>query len=449
VSQSLASWLNDDSFVARLLTASGLSNREGAELSVLTAAVDKVPRYDRRIDTFSSSEGISVLRGQNTRLLPSLLDPVYPSLAKSPPSLTFQRPPSDNLGQLAVHVPLANTLFSNGSQNTLFASQWVVNKNQPPTLTEKLSQTSQKVVLPVADLQYKGMNPTTTMRTHLVPITPRAIALRSLGNILSSLQIDGRPAPPSQQLESVIPKLLKAPRKLRDDNHDGDDPVGHHAAVWALVMPPSRAAMDLPVLDPLPVDNYDPDVEWELAQKTARAMETYLVAGCRLHKVLSGGGGWGAKQGLLSLDPQTRIATDDQQDLDSFKASFHEGPGGAASPAGFPNRGGIVTPGSYVQFFVEAAYPTPEQSLANWARDWDPVESGETVTTAFGTPGAVIGASPADSISSFPSLFGAISSSGVYLSRKGERGLAELAAKMDSPRSYLISRCDPSVVLRV
>ncbi|KAK3300951.1 uncharacterized protein B0H64DRAFT_314636 [Chaetomium fimeti] len=448
VSQSLAAWLNDDAFVARLLAASGMSDRQGATLSVLSAAVDKVPRYDRHIDTFSSSEGISLLRGRALHLFPSsLFGPEHSAQVDSPPSLVFQRQPAHTgqTGQLAVHVPLANTLFSTGSQNAFFASRWRANRLETPSLTKKLSQTSQSVFLPVADLR-KGYDPvgrTTTMRTHLVPITFPAMVIRSLGNILSSIQVDGKPAPPSQRLESIIPKLLKAPRTLRDDSHDGDDPVGHHIAVWALVIPPGCIKVGLRVLPPLPVDNYDPKVEWELAQQTARMMDEYLLAGARFHKVLSGGGGWGAKQGLLSLDPQTRPGTDDQRDLDSFQASFLGGPGGGgggsdAAPPGSGNADSIVSPGSHVQFFVEAAYPTREQSLADWARRWDPVETRESVTAAFGTPGAVIGASPVDAVGSCPGLFGAVSSGGVFLStRKGK-----VAAKVDAPRSYLVARCD-------
>lgn len=279
MSQSLAGWLDDDAFVARLLTASGMSNSQGAELSVLTAAVDQVPSYDRRIDTFSSSEGISVLRGQTSKLLPTLFDPEHAIQPDSQASLTFQRSPA-NSGELAVHVPLANTLFSNGNPNALFASRWLANTRHPPRLTQKISRTNQTVVLPAEDLQFKAINPLTTVRPHLVPVTSPVLALRSLGNILSQVEVDGRPAPPSQELEYIIPRLLRAPRKLRDDGQDT-----HHIAVWALVMPPGRSTRFLPALNPLPVDNYDPDVEWALARETAQKMDSYLISGCRLHKV--------------------------------------------------------------------------------------------------------------------------------------------------------------------
>ncbi|EAQ92726.1 hypothetical protein CHGG_00961 [Chaetomium globosum CBS 148.51] len=458
VSQSLAGWLHDDAFVARMLTASGMTSGQGEEISVLAAAVDQVPAYDRRIDAFSSSEGISVLRGETSKLLPSSFEPELATEADSRPSLLFQRSPA-NLAELAVHVPLAKTLFSSGSPTTLVESRWLANTHQPPRLTQKLNRTSQTVVLPIEDLQFEAPNPLTTVRPHLVPVTSPALVLRSLGNILSQIEVDGRPSPPSQQLEYIIPKLLRAPRRLRDDSSHDEA----HIAVWALVMPPSRTTRYLDPLTPLPVDRYDPDVEWALARDTAKKLDPLLISGCRLHKVVSGGGGWGAKQGLLSLDPETQLATDEHHTLNNFKESFFQDPNYHGTPLDLPrlqsrrphglgNPGpahSLIPPGSLVQFFVEAAYPTPSQALAAWSRDWDPAESSATITGAFGTPGAVIDPCPVNPVTDHPSLFGAVSATGVFLSRGPMRGLPEIAAKLDSPRSYFVARANPGRVQRV
>jgi hypothetical protein len=73
VSRSLAAWLNDDDFLLRMLVATGMTNRPDRALTLLAAAVDEVPRYDRRLDFFASSEGISVLRGRAHHILPGLL----------------------------------------------------------------------------------------------------------------------------------------------------------------------------------------------------------------------------------------------------------------------------------------------------------------------------------------------------------------------------------------
>lgn len=61
---------------------------------------------------------------------------------------------------------------------------------------------------------------------------------------------------------------------------------------------------------------------------------------------MSGGGGWGAKQGLLSLDPETSYAQPEQNDIDAFVKAFEER--NSAKPSS-----GLVPPGSYVMFCVE------------------------------------------------------------------------------------------------
>jgi len=69
--------------------------------------------------------------------------------------------------------------------------------------------------------------------------------------------------------------------------------------------------------------------------------------------IVSGGGGWGAKQGLLSLDPETTYAQPEQNDIDAFVKAFEER--NSAEPSS-----GLVSPGSYVLFCVEP-YLTTEQ----------------------------------------------------------------------------------------
>ncbi len=73
--------------------------------------------------------------------------------------------------------------------------------------------------------------------------------------------------------------------------------------------------------------------------------------------VVSGGGGWGDKQGLLSLDPQTKYSSPDEDDVESFIRSFKGDTSGA---------GTVVAPGSYIQFFIEG--PRPAQGASEPAR---------------------------------------------------------------------------------
>jgi hypothetical protein len=69
--------------------------------------------------------------------------------------------------------------------------------------------------------------------------------------------------------------------------------------------------------------------------------ELLLSPGTRLHRVLSGGGGWGNKAGLLSLDPQG------ERDVQVFEQEFEARYDGTDAA-----HGGIVKTGEWVQFYV-------------------------------------------------------------------------------------------------
>lgn len=61
---------------------------------------------------------------------------------------------------------------------------------------------------------------------------------------------------------------------------------------------------------------------------------------------MSGGGEWGAKASLLSLDPQTTYSRQSEEDeLEKFQRSFHG--------QDDVDDGAIAKPGDFVQFFVE------------------------------------------------------------------------------------------------
>ncbi|KAJ4422158.1 hypothetical protein N0V82_003242 [Gnomoniopsis sp. IMI 355080] len=198
----------------------------------------------------------------------------------------------------------------------------------------------------------------------LVPIThPRKI-VESLGNILAKLDINGEPSPASKELQVNIPILLQARQK--QVNYD---PKSARVGVWALVIP-ERLLLDHGDLQTSleatrkPSVKYDPKLRMArldtAIDKLAFEMETaaectawerysiiydILRQGGRLHQILSGGGEWGAKASLLSLDPQTIYGEESEEDeLDRFQRSFH-GEGTA--------EGAITRPGDFVQFFVE------------------------------------------------------------------------------------------------
>ncbi|KXX73977.1 hypothetical protein MMYC01_208753 [Madurella mycetomatis] len=428
-SRSLASWLEDTTFVSQLLerfNLAGTSVSEPGKIHVLSAAVDEVPRFDRRRNFYASSEGLSILCGRLGNDLPSPWSEEEVK-AGAQPCLEFRLPQVSYTGPLDVDIPLANTVFSNGRSHTLFASLWEANGAQGLRLVEKVEKTRQRIFTEQTSSE-KRLLSKGIVACPLVPLTnPRKITA-GLGNILRKIDINGESAPASRELEAIIPLLLEQRQKQFGQNDDplAAGPVG----VWALIMP-ATFARDYPqsdFLEPLNWKEYNPSDESRLAGNTVNVMGRLLAGGCQLRKILSGGGGWGSKQGLLSLDSQTSLAAGEQQDLEDFIKSFH---------GNRDSAGGIVAPGSYVQFFVEPAALPGQDSKPYFP--WS-CYAQSSPTLALGTSGAAP-IPPQDGLAeAWPALFGAVSSQGIYLSRPDSAGnLDTVASKLDAPCSYTIS----------
>lgn len=178
-----------------------------------------------------------------------------------------------------VQLPVANTLFHNGQLSTMFATRWARATNPTPqngyVRTGKINLTQQT-------LNMTGMLPDDTSKytTNLVlglhPITTPRVIASGLGNIIRELYVDGtskKPMPASMELEIAISQEIK--------NLQTPD---QRPAVWALIIPRESRIDDPEIL------NHD--------------AAYWIERGGRLHRILSGGGGWGLKKGLLALDPK-------------------------------------------------------------------------------------------------------------------------------------------------
>lgn len=417
VSRSLASWLADPSFMRQLvlvLTADGQTI--DTAFSMLSAAVDEVPRLTER----SSPHGLSVLRGNASDILPGLWEAgIRDSRQKdqSPSFLDFRLPGLQEKSQpLQVTVPLANTIFTTGRPHAFSASRWHAATGAARSelsLAHSVEKTAQTIVLPpLATPKNSRCPPQSFVDTALVPLTKPHKIITGLGNVLRQVEVGAALQPASKELESIIPALLKK-RLECSDPAAGHDPPSGPVGIWALIIPKELVSDDYPPRNALDVENYDPRSETDLARSMLVTMDKLLTQGCQIRKVLSGGGGWGLKQGLLSLDSQTKFAAEEHEDLESFIRSFK----------GEEGAGGIVTPGSYVQFFTESIRPRS-------------IESGGSLY-ALGTP-RISGASEIGMGSCMhPKLdrvFGAFSSEGVYLSSEG----SAVMTKLDAPRSYVV-----------
>lgn len=225
----------------------------------------------------------------------------------------------------------------------------------------------------------------------LVPVTPARRIVAGLGNILRQVDVDGRPTPASKELEEAIPLLLARRANKR----------AAVVGVWAVVYPSE------------PVATGD--------------VEAVLARGGHVRKVLSGGGGWGAKQGLLSLDPETRFTAGagEEEDVESFIRSFH----------GEESGGGVVAPGAWVQFMVEEEV---EVEAVGREGPRPAVMLGTHVAVEESGGSAAVGGAAEVEVLEY--VFGAASLKGIYVATEaaaGQEGDGEIVTKIDAARSYV------------
>ncbi|OTA93788.1 hypothetical protein M434DRAFT_395323 [Hypoxylon sp. CO27-5] len=337
-SRDFATWLDDESFMSGLLktlskpSASGHVSPE--DVSVLCAVADGLT--PKRL--FGEPQaGFSILYGSANNILPGLWDSSdFGSNVDQDreASVSFlSKPLPRDTRPLEIALPLANTVFQNGRRSTLFASRWQRDHNGSIARTlmqEKRAQT----IRPHANVAGHA-----APILPLLPLTPPRKVVAGLGNIVRQVEVDGSPTPASKELEGLIPKVFD--HRSKQDASYSPGPIG----VWCWVIPPqvvaSQNLLDLEVFQ-----TESSQSEAELSLNSMSVFSELISSGCRLHKILSGGGGWGLKQGLLSLDPETNHSPPDQDDIEMFIKAFQE----RDSPN--PSEG-LVTPGSYLMFCIE------------------------------------------------------------------------------------------------
>lgn len=172
-----------------------------------------------------------------------------------------------------------------------------------------------------------------------------------IGNVVSRLQ--GNPdgpadIPASKELEAEIEAAIA-----------NGDIEPQQAEVWALVRPRNgKNSLADQAFPPVNISAKD------------------LFMGCRLHRVLSGGGGWGHKQGLVSLDPDLSCIPEPGKSPFEVleQQNENESPGGLFQS--------VVEPGDEIAFYINNHYDEIRSSKMPPA----PVKSDEAqILFHFGT----------------------------------------------------------------
>ena len=296
-------------------------------------------------------------------------------------------------------IPLANTVFQSGNISTFFAQRMEIFKRPDrrvrPICVRDRSLREQTVKLP----DFPEAPTLSELSTLLTPITEPRVVQTAVGNILKTLRQDfssRQPFPASQELEAAVSSWRT------QFSSDGQRP-----GVWALVRPREVVQGLEELVAPLHV-------------------LTQIDTGARLHRVLSGGGGWGSKQGLLSLDPKCKTTIN--------------GPGSSIPPwmretedgFGFETFEQTVKAGDIVTFFIAQA-PPPGLSA------FQPKPRGSSL--AIGVCPAIDDMPSSDDqypsddmVSITADHFGVLSSKGIEYTLTAENRNATIESKTQSPR---------------
>ncbi|RDW67804.1 hypothetical protein BP6252_09200 [Coleophoma cylindrospora] len=359
---------------------------------------------------------------------------------------------------LTVTMPLANTLFTNGRYSTLLTSKWKVDG----TSVQLLKSMEKKNQVVVVESPSPLSRPIATESSRAIPLTlPRQI-MSGLGNIVRQLDFGTEGAgPASKELEANVHSYLAASSKFLDPL------VDEKLGVWALVVPKHWAKEFLkssPTELHFNKETFSGLLWYPTERGTTHAIKRvmpdqpmlpgqplgyWISKGAILCRVLSGGGGWGLKEGLLALDPQTEYKTESDDEFIFSGKSIKDEQAAAL--------GNVALPGSYIQFFTNSPkrVSANTQSKANTKkiRPWRTPASQYCQGTVLGVVPSTIDNMPqveefagaeeisGDTIRTVRGAFGAVSESGLYIQKAAfDSRLSQVAAgstKYDMPYTYI------------
>ncbi|KAL9129009.1 MAG: hypothetical protein Q9217_002443 [Psora testacea] len=194
---------------------------------------------------------------------------------QQPSTLSFSITGVNQVSRL-LQVPIANTIFQNGMPATLFAQRWIMEGKAGDLICIEEAHLRRQTIHMTRRPDIADNQLDFNLHTKLRPITPARTVTAAIGNVISKVEVDkDQERPASQELESTINDQIRNGKLERDK-----------VEVWALLRPQNNSSPD-----PSSSNLID--------------LQAAIASGARLLKVLSGGGGWGEKQGLLAVDPDS------------------------------------------------------------------------------------------------------------------------------------------------
>jgi hypothetical protein len=450
VTPSFAPWILDDSaFVASAVhrvysKMLGASPTEPFTVQTLCAVVDKLPA-GRAISPGAKLEDVLEQRTKKTPSGQTGYEGIAYATFAASASVPSTSPQSSEKGAIDFvlssqipekalssdiwRLPLANTVFQTGTTSTMHLSTWQLDPDTQRFQLEKKTNITHHGI----EMSVPGTGSGQTLSALAIPLLPLTYPRGvegCMGNIIRRVTgPDGASVTASSELEKVVPEFFKA----------RGEPA-QPTTVWALVVPAAerkntrmRTSRHLRKRVANKEKKQAPEVlMWERLWQSERTTSNALVSkalaeGGRLHRVLSGGGGWGKKAGLLSLDP---VPVDDEIPIRMEDAtSGFEGPGDFSS---------VLTPvvqdGDAIQFFISPPPPVEAdtiealQSLPK-TRAWG-WELGTVPSTVDSIPGGSWQHAESHStyLAVFKNSFGALTEGGItHTQRRREEPRAPLS----------------------
>lgn len=373
----------------------------------------------------------------------------YLATAEKPGALTFYLPVTAEK-QLCISLPLAHTIFSTGRVSTIVNGTFTYDESTGELAINHAPHplhTQPGITLPG---NFRGTR--YELSAPLQPLTPLRTIRNTMGNIIRSVsasspdglaQTPEASQPASQELEAAVSAYFEA-RDL--------PPAAVN--VWALVAPgrQTHEAFQLGRTAFHELDTHQIRRAWKSASDLFGSpscgyddlFNKFFEHGGRLHRVLSGGGGWGKKAGLLSLDPDSNYNARtlrseegwnfdfDGDDFDSFTAQDMEKQQKQA-------LGTIVEEGEEIMFFIAPSHDDYSQTATHLqlpsGHDTELVAVFGVISSSIDTmPGQGSSESGSESPETVhvPSLFGGFSEGGMALE------VNQTTTKFDVPGARLL-----------
>ena len=281
-----------DQLVGAIFSSRARENPEFS-LNVLTAGVDRIPVPPSLSKNYpDGSEGISFRLSESDRSESwEMIVPETSSLGTlsfvfnaQKRNLAAKHDTTSLQNVHAVQIPLASTLFSHETEWRLLTETWGFDEEIGLYRRhyEELSNAQINVRNVRSDTARIAANPI------YETLTPFRVVVEAMGNVVRSLKNADGPSdtfPASAELEAAVARQL-LPRQE----------AGKTFQIWAVVAPQQTSQ---PVI-----------------RKDA-ALGEHILNGQRLHRVTGGGGGWGSRKGLISLEQLDPHVSRDKLEADT------------------------------------------------------------------------------------------------------------------------------------